>query len=60
MALELTPVDYMYWLLNTKNIKEHDAKTKVESMYYRQTGTKIKLFLKPFKGDLVWDYSYED
>lgn len=57
-VIEMSPAEYVQWLITTHGIEENEAKTRVEKLYFKQTGKKIKLFLKPYKNEMVWDYSY--
>lgn len=56
MSFDLTPVDYINWLIANDGLSEEEAKTQVEEAYFKQTGKRIKMVLRPFQGQLVWDY----
>jgi hypothetical protein len=58
--LTFTPPQYVEWLIAIKGLDENDAVKHVEKVYFKQTGNQIKIFLKPYKDDLIWDYEYAD
>lgn len=56
----MTPTEYVQWLIGVNGLSEDEAKTRVEKLYLRQTGKAIKLFLRPYKNEMVWDYTYAE